>query len=118
VETRNKIQADTHGIYTTTSLNEYMVFVAMMLCRLFGKKIPTHFPAEWVPLLREAIEGYNFNWNKILSDNIEKEVMEYQTTRSKGQPIYVCIHHGCYILHNSFPFDELELEYDLPETYS
>ena len=59
----------------------------MMLCRIFGKKIPTHFPAEWVPLLHEATEGYNFNWDKILSDNIAREVMEYQTARSKGQPI-------------------------------
>ena len=49
----------------------------MMLCRLFRKKSPTHFPAEWVPLLHEATKGYNFNWDKILSDNMEKEVMDY-----------------------------------------
>jgi hypothetical protein len=42
-----KFRADTHGIYATTSLNEYMIYVAMMLCRTFGKKSPTHFPAEW-----------------------------------------------------------------------
>jgi hypothetical protein len=82
-----KFRADTHGIYATASLNEYMVYVAMMLCRLFGKKSPTHFPAEWVPLLHEATEGYSFNWDKILSDNIAKEVMEYQTARSNGRPV-------------------------------
>jgi hypothetical protein len=49
-----KFRAETHGIYAIASLNEYMVYVAMMLCRFFGKKIPTHFPAEWVPLLHEA----------------------------------------------------------------
>jgi hypothetical protein len=64
-----------------------MVYVAMMLCRLFGKKSPTHFPAEWPPLLHEAAEGYSFNWNKILSDNLAQEVMEYQTVRSNGRPI-------------------------------
>ena len=64
-----------------------MVYVAMMLCRLFRKKIPTHFPTEWVPLLHEATEGYSFNSNKILSDNLAKEVMEYQTARSSGKPI-------------------------------
>jgi hypothetical protein len=64
-----------------------IIYVAMMLCRLFGKKSHTHFLAEWVPLLHEAAEGYNFNWDKILSDNIVKEVMEYHTTRSKGQPV-------------------------------
>jgi hypothetical protein len=41
----SKFRADTHGNYATASLNEYMVYVAMMLCRLFGKKNPCHFPA-------------------------------------------------------------------------
>jgi hypothetical protein len=111
-----KFRADTHGIYATASLNEYMVYVAMMLCRLFRKKSPAHFPAEWVPLLHEAVEGYNFNWNKILSDSLAKEVMEYQTMRSKGQTsslLHVCIHYGCYMFHDSFPLDELELEPNL-----
>jgi hypothetical protein len=79
-----KFRADTHGIYATASLNEYMIYVVMMLCRLFGKKIPTHFPVEWVPLLHEAVEGYNFNWDNILFNNMVKEVMDYQTGRSKG----------------------------------
>jgi len=39
-----KFRADTHGVYTMASSNEYMIYVAMMLCILFGKKIPTHFP--------------------------------------------------------------------------
>jgi hypothetical protein len=56
-----KFRADTHGKYATASLNEYMVYVAMMIYRLFGKKIPTHFPAAWVPLLHEAVEGFSFN---------------------------------------------------------
>jgi hypothetical protein len=56
-----KFRADTHNVYAIASLNEYMVYVAMMLCRLFGKKSPTHFLAEWVPLLHEAAEGYSFN---------------------------------------------------------
>jgi hypothetical protein len=47
----SKFRADTHGVYATTSLNEYMVYVAIMLCRLFGKNNPCHFPTEWVPFL-------------------------------------------------------------------
>jgi hypothetical protein len=35
-----KFRADTHGIYATDSLNEYMIYVVMMLCRIFCKKIP------------------------------------------------------------------------------
>jgi hypothetical protein len=82
-----KFRADTHNVYATASLNDYMVYVAMILCRHFRKKSPTHFPAKWVPLLHEAGEGYSFNWNKIISDNLAKEVMEYQTMRSNGRPV-------------------------------
>jgi hypothetical protein len=82
-----KFRADTHNVYAIASLNEYIVYVDMMLCRLFRKKSPTDFPAEMVPLLHEATEGYSFNWNKILSDNLAKEVMEYQTKRSSGRPV-------------------------------
>jgi hypothetical protein len=64
--------------------DDYMIYVVMMLCRLFSKKSPTHFPAKWVPLLHKAVEGYNFNWDKFLSDNMEKEVMDCQIARSKG----------------------------------
>jgi hypothetical protein len=59
----------------------------MMLCKLFGKKNPCHFPAEWVPFLEEVLEGYSFNWSKILSDNIDKEVSDYKSARSQGQPV-------------------------------
>jgi len=40
-----KFRADTHNIYAIASLNEYMVYLAMMLCRLFEKKSPTYFHA-------------------------------------------------------------------------
>jgi hypothetical protein len=56
-----KFRANTHGIYATSSLNEYMVYVAIMLCRLFGRKDPCHFHADWVPFLEEASEGNAFN---------------------------------------------------------
>jgi hypothetical protein len=65
-----------------------MVYISMMLCRLFGRKSPTHFPAEWVPIIHEVAEGYTFNWGKILSDNLTKEIVEYQMEKSKGQPTY------------------------------
>ena len=55
-----RFRADTHGSYATTPLNEYMVYISLMLCILFGKKNPTHFPAEWV-LLIQVVEGYSFN---------------------------------------------------------
>jgi hypothetical protein len=50
----SKFRANTHEIYAKASLNEYMVYVAMMLSRLFNKKNPYYFPTEWVPSLEEA----------------------------------------------------------------
>ena len=41
-----KFRADSHGVYGIASLNEYMVYISMILCRLFGSKRPTHFPVE------------------------------------------------------------------------
>jgi hypothetical protein len=40
-----------------------------------------------VPFLEEALEGYSFNWDKILFDNIAKEVSDYRATRARGQPM-------------------------------
>jgi hypothetical protein len=79
-----RFRADAHGMYATTSLETHMIYVAMMLCRLFEKKIPTHFPVEWVSIMHEVAEGYTFNWAKILSDNLAKEIIEYKMTKSKG----------------------------------
>jgi hypothetical protein len=81
-----KFRTDAHGIYATTSLDVPMVYVALMLCRLFGKKSPTHFSVEWVSIMHEVAEGFTFNWAKMLSDNLAKEIAEYKTTKSKGQP--------------------------------
>jgi hypothetical protein len=44
-----KFRADTHDIYATTSLDAHMIYVAMMLCRIFGKKDSSHFLLAWVP---------------------------------------------------------------------
>jgi hypothetical protein len=61
-----------------------MAYVALMLCRIFGKKIPTHFPTAWVSLLVEVAKVYSLNWSKILSDNLAKDITKYQTEKSKG----------------------------------
>jgi hypothetical protein len=96
----SKFRADTHRNYATASLNEYMVYVAIMLCRLFGKTNPCHFPAKWVPFLEEASEGYTFNWSKILSNNLAQEVSNYRVARSKGQ--LVSFYMSAYIMDTIF----------------
>jgi hypothetical protein len=50
----SKFRADTHGIYAKASLNEYMVYVAMMFSRLFSKKILS-FPCRMGALFRRSI---------------------------------------------------------------
>jgi hypothetical protein len=67
-----KFRADAHGMYATTSLDTHMIYVSMMLCRIFRKKSPTHFLVAWVSIMHEVAEGYSFNWAKILSDNLAK----------------------------------------------
>jgi hypothetical protein len=54
VRSEAKFRSDTHGIYAIASLNEYMVYIAMMLCRLFGRKYPCHFHADWVSFLEDV----------------------------------------------------------------
>ena len=71
-----KLRTDTHGIYSTTSLDAHFLYISMMLCRLFGKKNLTHFIVEWVSIIHEVFEGYPFNWEKTLSYNLAKEVFE------------------------------------------
>jgi hypothetical protein len=46
VRNENKFRANEHGIYAIASLNEYMVYLAMMLCRIFGRKDPFHVNAD------------------------------------------------------------------------
>jgi hypothetical protein len=96
VRDKNKFRADANGIYATASLNDYMRYLVMMLCRLYGKKDSNHFSAEWTPLLEEVSEGNSFNWHKILSDNITTEVTNYKTAREKGQ--FVAFYMSAYIM--------------------
>ena len=57
-----------------------------MLCRLFGGKNPAHFTVEWVSIINEVVKGYTFNWAKMLSNNLAKEIVDYKTLKSKWKP--------------------------------
>jgi hypothetical protein len=113
VRDKNKFRAESHGIYATASLSDCMRYLAMMLCRLYGKKDSNHFSAEWTPLLEEVSEGNSFNWHKILSDNITTEVTKYKAAQGKRATcgfLHVSLYNGCYMFQDSFSFDDLELE--------
>jgi hypothetical protein len=81
-----KLKVDAHGIYATASLDTHIIYVAMILYRLFKKKSPTHFPVAWVSIMHEVVKGYSFNWAKFLLDNLAKEITEYKLAKSKGKP--------------------------------
>jgi hypothetical protein len=57
----NKFRADTHDMYATPPLEDHMIYVAMILSRIFKKKISTHFPLTSVPIMHEVVEGDSFN---------------------------------------------------------
>jgi hypothetical protein len=86
-----RFRADTHGIYTIASLDAHMIYVTMMLCKLFWKKSATHFLLPWVPIMHVVEEGYSFNWAKILSKKLAKEITEYQSLKAKGKHVPLCM---------------------------
>jgi hypothetical protein len=73
----NKFKIDIHGIYSTSSCDAHIMYIAMMLCRLFGKKSTTHFIVEWAHIFHEVAEGFNFYWGKLLSNNLVKQIEGY-----------------------------------------
>jgi hypothetical protein len=88
---QNNFKTDSQGIYSTASCDAHILYIAMMLCRMFGKKNPTHFTIEWVPIIHEVVKGYTFDWGKMLSDNLAKQIGDYKTQKLKGEhaPFYM-----------------------------
>jgi hypothetical protein len=80
-----KFRVDSHGVYAISSLEPHMMYVAMMMCRLYGRENTAHFLLPWVPIMHTVAEGYSFDWAKILSDNLVREITKYQSLKSKGQ---------------------------------
>jgi hypothetical protein len=93
----NKFKVDSHVIYSTTSCDAHIMYATMMPCRMFRNKIPTHFTIDWVPIIHEVAEGYTFDWGKLMSNNIAKQIEDYLAQKSKVEhaPFYMY----AYIIH-------------------
>jgi hypothetical protein len=65
-----KFRVDSHGIYTISSLEPQFKYIAMMTCRLYGREETTHFFLQSMPLIHMVVEGYSFDWAKLLSDSL------------------------------------------------
>jgi hypothetical protein len=80
-----KFKEDSHGIYAVSSLEPHMMYIEMMMCRIYGRENNAHFLLPWVPIMQTVADGYSFDWAKILSDNLVREITEYQSLKAKGQ---------------------------------
>jgi hypothetical protein len=70
----------------TATLEPHIMYITMMMCRIYEKENTTHLFLQWVPIIHTVAEGYSFDWAMILSDNLVKEITQYQSLKSKGQP--------------------------------
>jgi hypothetical protein len=80
-----KFKANSHGIYSITSLEPQYKYVAMMTCRLYGREDTSHFFLSWVPLMFQVTEGSSFDWEKMLSDSLTSRVTEYRAQKENGK---------------------------------
>jgi hypothetical protein len=80
-----KFREDSHVIYLVVALEPHVMYIAMMLCRLYGKENTSHLFLQWVPIIHTVTEGYSFNWENILSDSLVQEITRYQSLRAKGK---------------------------------
>jgi hypothetical protein len=81
-----KFRAESHGVYIVSSLEPHIMYIAMMMCRLYGKEVTTHFYLLWVPIMNIVAEGYSFDWDRILPGSLVKEITGYQSLKAKGKP--------------------------------
>jgi hypothetical protein len=81
-----KFRADSHGTYPVVALEPHIMYITMMMCRLYGKENTARFFLPWVPIIHTVAEGYSFDWAKILSDSLVQEITIYHSLRAKGQP--------------------------------
>jgi hypothetical protein len=56
-----KFRADSHGIYVVSSLEPHMMYITMMMCRLYGRENTAHFSLPWVPIMHTVSDGYSFD---------------------------------------------------------
>ena len=63
-----------------------MMYIAMMMCRLYGRENIAHLLLPWVPIMKTIAHDNSFDWATMLLDNLVRDIIEYQSLKSKGQP--------------------------------
>jgi hypothetical protein len=72
-----KFRVNTNGIYPISSLEPQFKYIVTMACRLYGKEDTIHFFLPWVSLIHTVVEGFSFDWAKLLSDSMTNRITEY-----------------------------------------
>jgi hypothetical protein len=80
-----KFRADGNGVYSISSLEPQFKYITMMTYRLYRREDTTHFFLLWVPLIHIVAEGCSFDWDKLLSESLTTQIIEYQTQRESGK---------------------------------
>jgi hypothetical protein len=61
------------------------MYIAMMVCILYGKEDTSHFFLPWVLLIHTVAEGFPFDWAKLLSDSLVSRITEYRAQKASGK---------------------------------
>jgi hypothetical protein len=89
------------------------MMVAIMLCRLYGKKDTSKFKSGWVPLIHCVLKEKVFNWAYILSANIKQEVQKSQEAPPRYCPGFFMFGYLTNVVYAITPFSLLAWN-DLP----
>jgi hypothetical protein len=89
-----------------------MMYIAMIMCRSYGRENTSHLFLSQVPIMQTVAGGYSFDWDNILSDNLVREIIEYVTEiQEETCPIFhVILHRGRCMFYDTFSSDRLEQE--------
>ena len=53
-----KFRVDSHEIYSISLLEPQFMYIAMMMCRIYGKENTTHFFLPWVPIIHTIVPEF------------------------------------------------------------
>jgi hypothetical protein len=100
-----KFRANTNGIYSISSLVPQFMYIEMMVCRLYGKEDTSHFFLPWVPLIHIVVL---FGLGQIVIRQSGQSNYRISSTQGEWESIFII--HVYYLLHDTFPINEMELE--------
>jgi hypothetical protein len=84
-----------------------------MLCRLYKEPDASQFSLSYMPLIYYYVdEGFSFNWDDILSSNLENDIATVVEAQSRNLPKFphVFLPLGNHVHCTPIPKDGMEME--------